>query len=176
MGLGCCGRPSLANASQVILDLDALAEHNKIEHDASLFHADTAPGEKYAPTTPDVGIINDVLRRAPEGLSLKTLAAVRVDREDALATPLPDRYLPNAVTESGLVWFVLHDRTTGLAPVKDVRAFVQEERFPKGFKTPTPQLTGQMLVELGNVVAEEMAKIRAAENSTTASTAMATVV
>ncbi|KAI0750669.1 Cloroperoxidase [Daedaleopsis nitida] len=45
----------------MVLDLHELARHNVIEHDGSLVHADTAPGERFAPTAVDPVLLRHLL-------------------------------------------------------------------------------------------------------------------
>lgn len=40
------------------LNLHELARHNVIEHNGSLGHADVHPGDRYAPTTPDITLLS----------------------------------------------------------------------------------------------------------------------
>jgi hypothetical protein len=44
------------------LDLDQLAEHNKIEHDGSLVHKDTGKGQQFAPLNVDDDMVEEVMR------------------------------------------------------------------------------------------------------------------
>jgi hypothetical protein len=71
------------------LDLAQLARHDRLEHDASLVHADAAPGARYAPTTTDPALLAAFLAAAPRaGMDERTLVRYRAERELALGNPL----------------------------------------------------------------------------------------
>jgi hypothetical protein len=47
--------------------LKDLARHNRIEHDASLVHDDTKGRDEYAPISPDLSLVKELLLQAKDG-------------------------------------------------------------------------------------------------------------
>jgi hypothetical protein len=85
VGFIACGSGWLWNRT---LDLHQLALHNRLEHDASLVHADAAQRAQYAPTTVDSRLLEAFIASAPEdGVDYDALVRYRARREIALGNP-----------------------------------------------------------------------------------------
>jgi hypothetical protein len=70
------------------LDLTELARHDALEHDASLVHADAAPGARYAPIPVDPRLLEAFHASFPEeGADRAGLVHYRARREIALGNP-----------------------------------------------------------------------------------------
>jgi len=117
-------------------DLHEFAQHNKIEHDVSLAHADTAPGEKYAPVTTDQGLLQDLISRSADGqfLTMEDLSRVRVEREDAAPVPLTLSQQNTGRAASTLLLSRFGDNEK--VPVSDVQTFLGESRIPDNYTVP----------------------------------------
>jgi hypothetical protein len=86
VGLVACGTGGLFSRT---LDLRNLALHNRIEHDASIVHADAAPGAQFAPLDDDPHLLDAFLASCPHmGMGWNDLVKVRAQREATLSTPL----------------------------------------------------------------------------------------
>jgi hypothetical protein len=86
VGLIACGTGGLFSRT---LDLRNLALHNRIEHDASIVHADAAPGARFAPLNDDPRLLDAFLASCPHtGMGWNDLVKVRAQREATLSTPL----------------------------------------------------------------------------------------
>ncbi|KAG1893970.1 Chloroperoxidase [Suillus fuscotomentosus] len=118
------------------LDLDALAIHNKIEHDASLVHAD-ASGQQRAPTEVDPKLLKSFLSHADpqRGTSLYDLAQVRISREAQLAHPLDLIHSQIGAAEAALCWLLLK-QDTGRIPSSILLQWYGEERLPDNWARP----------------------------------------
>lgn len=150
----CCGTASG-------LALNALAAHNKLEHDASLAHADVKPGQEFASTRPDPLLLADFLRRGLlKGFNVRVLAQARVDRERVLRQPLDPLYADVAAPlEAGLIWHVMKDPKTQVAPFDKVATWFTEEKLPFGYQLPEP-VTQETIGSLIGQVVGAMKEIR----------------
>ncbi|KAG2112612.1 Chloroperoxidase [Suillus discolor] len=110
------------------LDLDALAIHNKIEHDASL---------QRAPTEVDPNLLKSFLSHADpqRGMSLYDLAQVRISREAQLAHPLDLIHSKIGAAEAALCWLLLK-QDTGRIPSSVLSQWYGEERLPDNWARP----------------------------------------
>lgn len=119
------------------LDLDALAAHNKIEHDASLVHQDAAPGNFNAPVAVDYELLQDLLGYASQnhGLTLEDFARVRSDREGKLVKQLDALHSEIACGESVMTWLLLKNENNEV-PLEILSQWYGEERIPEGWKPP----------------------------------------
>jgi len=135
-------------------DLIEFAQHNKIEHDASLAHADVAPGETYAPVETDQGLLQDFVSRSADGqfLTMDDVARVRVEREDALPVPLTTAGVIAATGEGILLLNRIGDSEK--VPVSDVQTFLGESRLPDSYTGPK----GTMGFVTGGVLVAKLAK------------------
>ena len=87
------------------VNLDRLAKHNVIEHDASLSRQDAQPPNCYSPTLADPNLVDQLMRVSPGTfLVLEDLAVARVTRESqAVGGPLSSIHAEIARAESGLI-------------------------------------------------------------------------
>ncbi|KAJ8454642.1 heme-thiolate peroxidase [Pleurotus djamor] len=105
-----------------VLDLDALAAHNKIEHDASLVHVDAKDGDTIAPISVDDSLVRKLASygASNSGLVLADFARARHDRETLLPRPLTGTHEEIACAER-VVWD--GNAAEGMdAPIEDDRA------------------------------------------------------
>ncbi|KAG1751766.1 Chloroperoxidase [Suillus lakei] len=118
------------------LDLDALAIHNKIEHDASLVHAN-ASGQQRAPTKVDPELLKSFLSYADprRGMSLYDLAQVRISREAQLSHPLDLIHSQIGAGEAALCWLLLKE-DSGRIPSSTLLQWYGEERLPDNWARP----------------------------------------
>ncbi|KAH9918201.1 Cloroperoxidase [Epithele typhae] len=113
-GLVKCGHRS---GFGLVLDLHDLAKHNVIEHDASLVHADTQPGETFAPTAVDPALLARLLATTSgDALSLEDLCRAQVARH---AESPPLNSVQSFVSKGELS--LIHD-VFGVAPEPDAKA------------------------------------------------------
>lgn len=84
-------------------ELHDLARHNKIEHDASLFHPNIGPREEYAPIHGEARLLRAFLAMSADGrvITPEDLARVRVQRE--AETPLDPLHAEIARGEMAIV-------------------------------------------------------------------------
>ena len=87
------------------VNLDRLAKHNVIEHDASLSRQDAQPPSCYSPILADHNLVDQLMRASPGAfLVLEDLAVARVIRESqAVGGPLSSLHAEIARAESGLI-------------------------------------------------------------------------
>ncbi|KAG2361182.1 Chloroperoxidase [Suillus spraguei] len=118
------------------LDLDALAIHNKIEHDASLVHAN-ALGQQRAPTEVDPKLLKSFLSYADprRGMSLYDFAQVRISREAQLACPLDLIHSQIGAGEAALCWLLLKQDSDRI-PSSALLQWYGEERLPDNWARP----------------------------------------
>ncbi|EJD54539.1 hypothetical protein AURDEDRAFT_118995 [Auricularia subglabra TFB-10046 SS5] len=123
------------------LDLGDLALHNFIEHDASLVHDDTAPGEVLAPTATNQTKVAEMVARSSgrRFLSEYDLALSRVEVEKH-SPPMDAQHQGLADAEPSLVLNVFGEpdkKSEGRRLA--LRSFVSIfglERFPRGWRKP----------------------------------------
>jgi hypothetical protein len=120
-------------------DLEDLARHNRIEHDASLVHDDTPNRDEYAPVGVDSKLLKEFLEESKDGkiVTAEDVARARVWRESqcpvlntlhaeiargemAIALGLFSQHEPNSDREG--------------IPVDMLRTWLSEERLPDGWK------------------------------------------
>ncbi|KAF9652162.1 Cloroperoxidase, partial [Thelephora ganbajun] len=119
------------------VDLDRLAKHNVIEHDASLSRQDTRPPNDYSPILADLNLVAQLMHVSPNNfLVLNDLAMARVIRESqAVGGPLSFPYAEIAKAESGLILQVLGDES--LEVDKDVLCtWLVDGRLPDSWEPP----------------------------------------
>ncbi|KIJ64346.1 hypothetical protein HYDPIDRAFT_90678 [Hydnomerulius pinastri MD-312] len=143
------------------LDLDALALHNKIEHDASIVHADALEGHSKAPIPVDPDLLHSFLSHANphKGMSLGCLAQVRVDREAGLASPLDHLHSEIGTGEAALCWLLLKE-DNGQIPLSTLSQWYGEERIPDDWAPPQKGVGIFDARQKANEVAELMQRIR----------------
>jgi hypothetical protein len=90
VGLTACGTLRLVGLTPSwTLDLENLALHNRIEHDASIVHADAAPHAKFAPRDVDPALLKAFIDACPpDGMTKQDFVRVRAKRELTLNKPL----------------------------------------------------------------------------------------
>ena len=118
------------------LNLDDLAAHNKIEHDASLSRADAAPGQLMAPIPIDQKRFQTFLGFAAfsKGLFIEDFVQARVFIEKQ-SKPLDNIHAQVAQGEVAAAWFVMRDEE-GKIPLDRLKQWWGEERLPDGWKKP----------------------------------------
>ncbi|EJF61120.1 Cloroperoxidase [Dichomitus squalens] len=141
------------------LDLHDLAKHNVIEHDGSLVHDDTAPGETFAPTRVDPDLLHQLLDTSDSDfLTLHDLCQAQVTRQDASR---PIGSVPAVVSkgELDLIYEVFgivpgskeasETATNGgklVVPKSYLKQWLGQERLPDGWKGPVNAITLTSLV------------------------------
>jgi hypothetical protein len=164
------------------ISLVEIGRHNRIEHDASLVHHNTAKGQKYAPIEVDPALVDalfkDIRPTAEEvdakkakgeeaafQLGLEDIARARVRREKE-AGPLGRLQARIARGEIAIA-FSVFGTTIGEKmgiPGDILRGWIEDERLPDGWK-PT-RSTGYLdMVSNGNKILELASKIREGELS-----------
>jgi hypothetical protein len=136
-GLALCGRRWFS----LHLDLEDLARHNRIEHDASLVHADTPKGDKYAPTAVDGTLLEGMLARCPaSGMGFDDFARLRAERETATKRDeqLDGLHRTLGAAEAVLILNTLRDES-GTVPKARLEQWLGEERFPDGWQRPAKE-------------------------------------
>lgn len=160
---------SLWTKGSLYVGLDDLATHSLIEHDASLGHADAAPGQHKAPTVVDRAMIDSLVRRvAPgHGMTLADFARARVELEAALSQPLGHVHAEIAQGEAALAWRALKDET-GEVRVDRLLTWWRDERLDFEWWFGESKRDGSLgLLEVRKLVgkvARTMAQIRAKDS------------
>jgi hypothetical protein len=118
-------------------NLHDLARHNRIEHDASLVHDDTPGRDEYAPTAPNVTLINQFLEQVGDDqiLSIEELARHRVWRESQCPV-LNTLHSEIARGEMAIVFGLFTppgSKKLGI-PADMLRTWFTEERLPDGWR------------------------------------------
>jgi len=127
------------------LDLEGLAQHNRIEHDGSLTHADAAPGAKYAPIEVDQGLLQHLLDLSSDGrtLTFEDLVRARVSRDASLAKPLDGFH--NAISRGEVaLTSEMFRNEQGEIPKEYIRQWFGEQKLPDGWTRPS-QVIGLVL-------------------------------
>lgn len=120
------------------LDLNALAAHNKIEHDGSLVH-DDADGAPFAPTAVDKALLSKLVTPYPNGLSVDDFAQTSAERQKALKQPLDMIHAEILHGEIGLTMLLMQD-ASGIVPVEKLEQWYGEERFPDTYAIPAKEI------------------------------------
>jgi len=143
------------------LDLHGLAAHDRIEHNASLAHADAAPGEHFAPIPVNPNMLRTFLSYAAlsKGMYLEDFMQARVDREDQLEKPIDGLHAQIGQGEVATAWLVMRD-DSGKIPLDRLKQWWGEERLPDNWTKPR-RVVG-LLEARGKAddVAEGMKKLR----------------
>jgi len=117
--------------------LDDLARHNRIEHDASLVHGDTAKRDEYAPISPDSTLVGQFMNSARDGhlMTVEDVARARVSRESQ-SCGLDNLHAEIARGEMAIVLGLFSRKSSGRTgiPVDMLRVWMSEERLPDGWK------------------------------------------
>jgi hypothetical protein len=119
------------------IDLEDLALHNYIEHDASLTRGDTRPDARYAPIAVDKELLQNLLdaNTNSEYITFEDLVRVRAARDQTLPTPLSNVH---GAISRGEVAFTA--QTFGDSEGRISKRFIQEwfgeDRLPEGWLKP----------------------------------------
>jgi len=144
------------------LSLHDLAQHGLIEHDASLVHKDTAPGDKYAPIRCDTMLLNELLDES--SLTLGKVASRRVQLERAALLNVV--YQTVARGEWALVLDIFGREHGGHPPSNMLRVWLEQNRFPEGWK-PSHEQTFMATKSKASDIKKEMDKCRKTYESST---------
>ena len=143
------------------VNLDQLAKHNVIEHDASLSRQDAKPPNLYSPTLSDPNLV-DQLMRASSGtfLVLEDLAVARVKRESqAVGGPLSSLHAEIARAESGLILQVFGGEN--FCVDKDVlRTWLVDGRLSNCWNSPKKRIGIRSTSSVGRRIAAAMDSTR----------------
>jgi hypothetical protein len=140
------------------LDLADLAAHNKLEHDASLVHADIPAPH---PTSPDRRLLKHLLAYAAptHGLTLHDFSSARLSRERLLLSPLNPFHTQIARGETALAWLLMKDEK-GEVPLGRVEEWWGEERLPGDWSVPVRVIGLMDARRKADEVKEYMRKLR----------------
>lgn len=160
------------------LHLHDLAKHNKVEHDASLVHDNAGTGNRWAPTSVNRGLLDELITEgstavhqtekntaikntntpidSSEGLTLYSFALARTRRDTTLTKPLSFLHGTFARGESAFTLLTLGDARGVVSPAL-LRTWFGEERLPDGW---TGNMTGWTVgVSELNTVAKRVGQI-----------------
>ncbi|KAF9075625.1 Chloroperoxidase [Rhodocollybia butyracea] len=141
------------------ISLDALAAHNKIEHDASLVHDDAPPGAQFAPTGVDWELLDDLVTRYSAGMGIHSLAEVRVQREGMVGPRESDPVHEEiGHGEAAMAWLLMKEDGTDRISTQTLKEWLGHETFPEMYTIPDEEIT------LGTVL-NVSAQIRKAMNT-----------
>ncbi len=131
VGTFLCGR-------HFTIDLEDLARHNVIEHDASLTHANAIPNGRYAPVHVDKKRLQDLLNvsRNSKVLTFDDLVTVRANRDITLGRPLNKAHSIIARGEVALTVQTFGDRE-GNMPKQYIEEWFGKQGLPDGWIKPT---------------------------------------
>jgi hypothetical protein len=141
------------------IDLEDLARHNVIEHDASLTHANAIPESQYAPISVDKELLQHLLgvSKNPDVLAFDELVAVRANRDATLSMP-PSKV--HDIIARGKVALTVQTfgNEEGNMPKKHIREWFGEERLPSGWSRPMNTIGIWNTTRISNWVAELVKK------------------
>ncbi|KAF8484712.1 Cloroperoxidase [Russula ochroleuca] len=141
------------------IDLEDLARHNVIEHDASLTHADALPGDRYAPVDVDKELLQHLLdsSRNHDVVTFDDLVTVRANRDATLRRPFTRAHGIIARGEVALTVQTLGDEE-GNMPKKYIQEWFGEERLPHGWTKPATTIGIWITTRISNWVGELLKK------------------
>lgn len=147
------------------IQLNDLARHSRIEHNASLIHPDARGRDEYAPLTSDRGLWNELLKDVSDGGRLTTLdvARARVKREaeerKAGKEALDDFHAEIARGEMAIALDMFEDGKEDGIPVRTLEQWMLKERLPAGWR---PRHVGLWnTIRRAKEIKDAMEKIRA---------------
>ena len=142
------------------IDLEDLALHNKIEHDASLTHANACPHGKYAPVTVDKDLVKSLLdvSRDSKYITFDDLVQVRATRNATLDRPLSKVHDIISRGEVALTMQLFAD-SEGRIPKQFIGEWFGEERLPRGWNGPTSMIGLISTTRLANLVGKLIGKV-----------------
>ncbi|KAJ6533972.1 Cloroperoxidase, partial [Mycena vulgaris] len=148
----------LSGDDPTTLNLDALALHNLVEHDASISRNDFAVGDNLhfnetvfstlANANPGV----DYYNATSAGLVQHARLANSIAINPSVTNTLKEHLLRSR--ESALYLSIMGDPLTGVAPKKFVQIFFREERLPiaEGWTRPTTLINAASLSPIQNII------------------------
>lgn len=142
------------------LDLHYLAQHNRIEHDASIVHRDVRDGDNLNVYPP---LVNEFLAesRNGTGLTLADVARARARREGTLPAGKLDSFHEGiAAGEAALAWMVMGDRKEVKLDI--VKTWFGDEKLPKGW-VPHAPMTLLQLARAKSQCSEMIDKVKRGE-------------
>lgn len=142
------------------ISLHKLAEHGRIEHDASVVHTNTEAGHIYAPTRCDTVLLNELLAD-DDYVTLDRIAQRRFELEKL--SKLDPVHQEIARGEWALVLGIFGKAHEGKVPSDELRVWLKENRFPDGWK-PTHQQGLFETVKLSSAIREKMNEYQTEEN------------
>ena len=148
------------------VNLDRLAKHNVIEHDASLSRQDTRPPSDYAPIPADPSLVAQLMDLSQERfLVLNDLAVFRVFRESqAVGGPLDPVHAEVARAEAALVLQVFGGENQQVD--KDVLStWLVDGRLPECWKPPKREIGLLTTMPVVRRIARTMDSIRHPERT-----------
>ena len=119
------------------IDLEDLARHNVIEHDASLTHANAIPHGRYAPVNVDKELLQHLLDSSqnPDVITFDDLVTVRANRDRTLIRPLSKAHSIISRGEVALTVQTFGDQE-GNMPKRYIQEWFGKERLPSGWVKP----------------------------------------
>lgn len=148
--------------------LDDLARHNYIEHDASVIHGDAGARDEYAPLTSDPALWKELEKDVSDGKRLTTfdVAKARVRRETeemkAGKEALDSFHSTIAKGEMAIALGMFSTKEEDGIPLTTLREWMRNERLPEGWK-PTHNQGLWDTHERVKDIQDAMEKIRASE-------------
>ena len=141
------------------IDLEDLARHNVIEHDASLTHANAIPSGRYAPVNVDKKLLQQLLDASqnPDVLTFDDLVTVRANRDRTLSRPLSKAHGIIARGEVALTVQTFGDHE-GNMPKRYIQEWFGKERLPSGWVKPTVTIGLWTTTRISNWVGELVKK------------------
>ncbi|KAF7303879.1 hypothetical protein MIND_00618000 [Mycena indigotica] len=150
----------LSGDAPTALDLDALALHNLVEHDASISRADFGLGDNLrfnetlfktlANSNPGVNYYN----ASSAGLVMKERLDMSIKTNPNI-TNTPKEFAVR-IRESAFYLSVMGNVSTGVAPKQFVQIFFREERLPiqEGWRRSKRLITAESMDDMSNVIAQ----------------------
>lgn len=148
VGTFICGR-------HFTIDLEDLALHNHIEHDASLTRANAHPDGRYAPVRVDKKLLQNLLdaSKSSDYLTFEDLVRVRAARDQTLQSPLSKFHGAISRGEVALTVQTLGDGE-GRIPKEFIRSWFGDDRIPEGWTTPLNTVGLLSTTKIANRVAD----------------------
>ena len=152
------------------IDLEDLARHNVIEHDASLTRANTIPNGRYAPVNVDKKLLQDLLDTSqnPDVLTFDDLVTVRANRDKTLGRPLSTAHNIIARGEVAMTVQTLGDHE-GNIPKRYIQEWFGKEQLPSGWVKPTIAIglwsTSQIANWVGELVKKKLEGLKSSASS-----------
>jgi len=148
IGTFMCGR-------QFTIDLEDLARHNFIEHDASLTRANARPGDRYAPVAVDRELLQNLLDASEnrDFITFEDLVRVRATRDQTLPAPLSKFHGAIARGKVALTVQTFGD-SEGRISKQFLREWFGEDRLPEGWLKPATPTGLLSITRIANRVAD----------------------